>query len=125
MSGSSVTTGPKADTTDDSGNHAANAQALESSEALRVIVAPSIDGPADALLPPTDGPRYHLNVIAAHWARIRRTLLARDYVSGEELAVALIAHRHEPVEALVLPYLCSFLMGKVRKPRAKRPRSSR
>ena len=65
-------------------------------------------------------PQVHFRLVPKHWAAIRRTLMAGEYVDGERLVAALIAHRSEPVDLFVLPYLCRFLMRKIKPPKRRR-----
>ena len=64
-------------------------------------------------------PQVHFQLVPKHWAAIRRTLMAGEYVDGIALAHALSANHSEPVDHLVLSYLCLFLTGRIRKPKRR------
>jgi hypothetical protein len=93
-----------------------------SKDELGEIAAPSIDGPAGGGLAWPNTPLVRFRVVAKHWADIRKMLTAGEYVDGESLVTALIAHRWEPVEPRVLPYLCAFLLGRARRPGGRKPK---
>jgi hypothetical protein len=40
-------------------------------------------------------------------------------VDGKMLVDAVFTHCYEPVDHLVLPYLCLFLTGRIRKPKRR------
>ena len=80
--------------------------------ALPLVVAPPIDGPdppgprVGSLWPPICRVRFD-PVVPRGWAEIRRMLAAGEYVDGQMLAAALMAHRRQSVDRRVLQYLCT------------------